>query len=297
MNILITGANGFLGSNLLKTFINLNHNIFAISQTDKNIKQFKNRITFESNTKLNYFDLKDKIIQFSPELVIHCAWSGGNSYSDVNDLNQYYHNIPIGLSLLEIIKHLKNCRFLGIGSFSEYGIIKTKAVETQPDNPNTHYGLSKSSFKGISKIFCEQNNINWSWIRPCYVYGSGDVSTRLIPTVITKLKNKESIRLSSCDVTIDYLHIDDFCSGVVNIVDNRLDGVYNLCSGNEYNLKNILQHMETVSGSRLITFDPLLDRIYASKYICGSNDKLQSVCSWKPKKQIYNELERLFDER
>jgi len=294
MNILITGANGFLGSNLLKSFINSNNNVFAVSQSDKNIKQFKDKILFESNIKFDYFDLKDKIVKFNPNIIIHCAWSGGNSYSDINKLDQYYHNISLSLSLLEIAKECKLSRFIGIGSFAEYGIITDKAKETQPDNPNTHYGLSKSCFKFISKMFCEQNNNSWSWIRPCYVYGSGDVATRLIPSVISKLKNKENITLSSCNVTIDYLHISDFCDGVCSIVDNRLDGIYNVCSGNEYNLKDILKYIQEKSkSSQPINFDPFLDRGYASKYICGSSDKLQSLSNWKPKTSLEIEMEKL----
>lgn len=297
MNILITGANGFLGSNLVKCFIKSNNNIFAISQSDKNIKQFKDKIIFESNTKFDYFDLKGKILRFNPDIIVHCAWSGGNSYNDINKLDQYYHNISLSLSLLEIAKECKLSRFIGIGSFAEYGIITERAKETQSDNPNTHYGLSKSYFKSISKMFCDQHDISWSWIRPCYVYGSGDVATRLIPSVISKLKNNEKITLSSCNVIIDYLHVDDFCSGVYSVIDNQLDGIYNVCSGNEYNLKYILNFLQEKSKStQLINYDSSLDRSYASQYICGSSDKLQSLTNWKPKNILEIQMEKLINE-
>jgi len=298
MNCLITGANGFLGRNIVELLIERGNSVMGISQKNNNLSHIKqSNFHFIQNTKNNYSDIKNKILNFNPNVIIHTAWFGGNSYNDVNNLSQYTINFELGLSLLDIIKEIKSeISFIGFGSFAEYGILNKKAIETQIDNPNTHYGLSKSSFKCVSKMFCEQNNIKWSWVRPCYVYGSGDVAGRVIPTVITKLKNKQRITLSSCNVTIDYLHVDDFCSGIINMIDNNLDGIYNICSGYEYNLKTILQHLQTLNGTDLITFDPSLDRIYAPKYICGSSEKLQSMSDWKPSKNIYTELKKLYNE-
>jgi dTDP-6-deoxy-L-talose 4-dehydrogenase (NAD+) len=297
MKILITGANGFLGSNITKLFIKNNFNILCISQNNNNLLPIINNIKFIKNIKNNYNDLESEILDFNPSIILHTAWYGGNKYEDVNHLDQYRINYELGLSLLQISNKLKNkSKFIGFGSFAEYGKISHRAKESQSDNPNTHYGMAKSSFKNISKLFCEQNNISWSWIRPCYVYGNGDVATRLIPSVITKLKNNEQITLNSCDTIIDYIHIDDFCSGVKNIIDYDLTGVYNICSGMEYNLKDILTFLESKTKNKII-FDATLDREYASKYICGSNEKLKSFTSWKPEKILNIELEKMLNER
>lgn len=296
MKILITGANGFLGSNITKLFIKNNFNILCISQNNNNLLPIINNIKFIKNIKNNYNDLESEILDFNPNIILHTAWYGGNKYKDVNHLDQYRINYELGLSLLEISNKLKNkSKFIGFGSFAEYGKISRRAKESQSDNPNTHYGMAKSSFKNISKLFCEQNNISWSWIRPCYVYGNGDVATRLIPSVITKLKNNEQITLNSCDTIIDYIHIDDFCSGVKNIIDYDLTGVYNICSGMEYNLKDILTFLESKTKNKII-FDATLNREYASKYICGSNEKLKSFTSWKPEKILNIELEKMLNE-
>lgn len=295
MRILITGANGFLGSNVLRALLKNGHDIFAISQNDEAIKDLFDKIQFYKNKEDNYFNLKQDILKFDPHVVLHFAWWGGNNYIDTNSTDQFNKNIPLTLSLLEIFKETKSKnRFIGVGSFSEYGIISNKATEDTPENPNSYYGLSKNIVKNISKMFCENNSISWSWIRPCYIYGPGDVKTRLMPSIISKLKNQTVIELNSCTTIVDYLHIDDFSEAINLLIQKQANGVYNICSGQEYTIKNIVTSIanEFDKENQLI-FNAKLDRIDFPKYICGSNNKLVNTIDWTPSIDIKNGISNM----
>lgn len=285
MKILITGGNGFLGSNLAKLFYK-NHDVLVISKNNNNLIDILDNIQF-----INTFDAS-QIANFSPDIVIHCAWSGGNSYSDINNINQISNNIPIGINLLEIISNLeKKPKFIGFGTFVEYGFLENKATEDTKEDPINFYGAAKNSFKNISKIYCEQNGISWVWIRPCYTYGPGDVPTRLIPSIINKLLNQQEVTLNSCDTTIDYLYIDDFCTAIQQIIEYDLSGVFNICSGIEYKLTDIIEFIfKQISPNSKPIFNPELDRKYSSKYICGSNKKLKSKINWSENTDIQKGL-------
>lgn len=287
MKILITGANGFLGSNTLRAALKAQHQVFAISQNNNNIQDLTDRITFRQNVSDDYYNLKEEIINFSPDVIMHFAWWGGNSYADTNSVDQYNKNIPLVISLLEIAKEcVFRPKFVGVGSFAEYGILSTKAKEDQLELPNSNYGLSKNIVKNISKLFCEQHSMEWSWIRPCFVYGPGDVKTRLIPKTIIKLKTEKNIELNSSTSIIDYIYIDDFSEASLMIAENTTNGIFNICSGNEYTAKFIVKIIaNTLNNNSQLVFNAKLDRENFPKYICGSNEKLNSL-GWKPKTSI-----------
>jgi dTDP-6-deoxy-L-talose 4-dehydrogenase (NAD+) len=280
MKVLITGGNGFLGSNIARECLEVGYDVMIISRNSNNINDIIDKVTFVKYTSFSLH--KSEICKFLPNIVIHTAWDGGNAYADVNSTSQFT-NISFGIELLNVLCEMNtNPTFIGFGSFAEYGIISKHAVETDKECPVTMYGLSKYTFKQISEFICKQNNVKWAWIRPCYIYGYGDVPTRLIPSTIAKLLAGDDCVLDECDVTIDYLHIKDFRSAIMNIITRNQTGIFNVCSSNEYSLRHVINTIkENIFSTSNIIFDKSKNRQGLSTYVCGSNDKLKAI-DWTP---------------
>jgi nucleoside-diphosphate-sugar epimerase len=280
MNIIITGGNGFLGSNIVRKLISHKHQVLVLSKNSNNLTDILNKINYISTDLSNSHQLETQIDTFTPDVLIHCAWKGGNNYNDVNSLSQY-DNIEQGIGLIDMLSRLpKKTKFIGFGSFAEYGLLKTPALETDNEQPINHYGLSKYALKNCSKLLCDRHNIEWGWVRPCYVYGPNDVSTRLIPTVINKLLKNEKIELDNCDKTIDYIFVDDFVNFIYSLVIGNIDGVYNLCSGQQYKLKDIVLEIGSLMvKTNNIRFGEPSVRVLTSPIICGNNDKIKKQSS------------------
>ena len=253
--ILITGGKGFLGSNIVKKAKKLNYQVDIISRHSRTPYQ--------------------QMFNFNPDVVIHCAWDGGNNYNSVNSPIQY-ENVTKSIQLIKDINKLPTpTKFIGFGSFAEYGELTSKAIESDQENPLNLYGLSKYMFKEYSKMLCSNYNIEWGWVRPCYVYGPGDVSTRLIPTVINKLLNNQQVELDKCDKLIDYIYIDDFVDLVLSLVEPPIKGVYNICSGEQYKLKDIIQTISNIlEVPYKVTFSSSNSKELTSTLICGDNSKI-----------------------
>ena len=280
--VLVTGGNGFLGSNLARFFLRKSYAVCVVSRKCNNLVDVLGSIEFIEHVSPGYTQFADQIRAFNPTVVIHCAWDGGNSYADINSPNQV-HNVSDGAELIDVLRLVEPApRFMGLGSFAEYGMLTTRAVETMPDDPTTLYGHTKACFKAISKMMCERNGLQWTWIRPCYIYGPGDVPTRFMPSVLSKLQADEHVLLDSCTSTIDYLHVDDFCSGVGTILMANAEGVFNVCSGHEYSIRDVIARMKSLTASKsVVTFDETRDRVGPSKYTCGDPGRLIAL-GWKP---------------
>lgn len=280
MRVLITGGNGFLGSALARHFLSQGHDICVASRNAYRIRDILERITFIETSDVGATH-PDKLISFCPNIVIDCAWNGGNNYNQVNSLDQFELNIGRSINLLEAIKQMNESpMFIGFGSFAEYGMIQAKAEEHQQETPVTYYGLAKTTVKEMSKMYCEQNGIKWAWVRPCYIYGPNDVETRLIPKVIYHLLNDKPLVLDSCDTIIDYLHVYDFCTAIVSLIETQKTGVFNICSGNEYRLLDVISLIQRELGLGKIVHDESLSRGYSPKYICGCNRKIKQETGW-----------------
>lgn len=288
MNVLITGGNGFLGFNLIKKLLSEGHKLFVFSKDTSNLNSIMDQIQFGYGHTKDLVSFKDNIILFSPDIIIHCGWSGGNSYIELNDLKQVYDNIEPGIEFLKLLNQLpKKPKFIGFGSILEYGKYSTPANELQKENPIDLYGLSKLTFKNYSKMICDLWEIDWVWIRPSYIYGPYDIKTRLVPSLIDKFLKGEDVTLDECNKKIDYLYIDDFITLTYKLITSSYTGVYNICSGKTYNLKEMIDIIYSLSNSNSrINFDPSLNRKFASSYICGDNNKIITTLNHLPQIDI-----------
>jgi len=271
MNILVTGPNGFLAKNVIKKLKKANHNILEVSYKD------------------SLASYKDQIVKFQPDVTIHFAWFGGNNYNDATSPNQFYKNVPQSIELLGYLRECnKHQTFIGLGTACEYGEFTSPVDELDKEDPFDLYGLSKLTFKNYSQVFCKVENLNWIWIRPFYVYGPGDVPTRLVPKVINALLDNKDVIFDECRSIVDYLYIDDFVNAIAAIVDKHTEvyGVYNICSNKQYKVRDIISEIkEIIPHTGQVVFDPLLNK-KRQNYTCGSNAKLKRTIKWNPKVSI-----------
>jgi nucleoside-diphosphate-sugar epimerase len=279
MKILVTGAGGFLGSNLCN-LLSKEHKILAVSRKFDNIIKSEN-VHFVKYDMTQYIDLNDKFDSFLPDIVIHCAWEGGNSSKDVNEIWQS-NNIISSNNLLKLCSKYKVKHFIGFGSCAEYGDSQEKIDEKTVCKPINMYGINKFSFRLISERYCQDNEINFSWVRPVFTYGPFDVETRLIPKVIKSFLKNEDLVLNSCSAIVDYLYVEDFCNAVKNIIDFQLAGDYVISSDQQYQVKNIVQQIYKMiqPNSELFFDSSIVDK--SPQFICGSSKKLKSLSRWTP---------------
>jgi len=224
MNVLILGADGFVGSALchkLNPFFNLNIHSRNVAKTKK-YNQNSILPTLDELT-LHQF-LKDNSIDF----VINCVAMANVDSCD----KQPKLAAKVNLELPKLLVKLSNELAFKLIHFSTNGVyngIKPPYSELSEKIPLNLYGELKAN----ADDYIEKNCLNYIIIRPMTIYGyaSDSVRTNPVKMIINKLTNNEKMYLVN-DVKNNYLYINDLAYVTLELINNRSNGTFNV-SGDE----------------------------------------------------------------
>jgi len=182
MKIFITGANGFIGSHVVKRALEQGHEVVGLRRTDRPMK-----IDLSSEPKWIEGTLEDNLHKYLKdcEAVIHLAAYGVNP--EFNSRKEAYRwNVSASLGFLEQAKKANIRRFVIAGSCSEYG----KSAERYdyvpcdaPLEPVDIYGLSKAEASIRAMKFAKENKLELAILRPFHIFGEGESEYRFWPSL------------------------------------------------------------------------------------------------------------------
>lgn len=251
MNLLITGASGYIGSQACKI---LKKNSFFINALDRN--EIKHSY-YDQKLIMDYSDQKLKKILENTDCVIHLAGSNLVNPSIKNPYDYYLNNISSTLTLLKGCIEANVKKFIFASSASVYGNSHTGICnEEQLCNPITPYGWSKYMVEIILKDFFKAYEFGSISLRFFNVagadsekeFGPKKASTHIISRILEKSFLKEVFILNgdqyetkdgSC--VRDYVHVQDIGNGLINAIDflNANKGAYVFNLGNGSGFSNI----------------------------------------------------------
>lgn len=298
--VLITGANGFIGSHLVKRYLSEGVQVMIVVRDSSNMQRlsgFESQISILRSSMNNIATQQEKILEFAPQVVFHLAWSGGNSSTFVNDPNQYYKNISGSLELIRLAYLSGTQRFIGFGSVVEYGVPEVPCSERQIPKPLNLYGKAKLALWDMTRELCAANGMSLAWVRPFWLFGEADDPLRLIPLVTRQFLNRESPKLTAGEQLWDYLYIKDALEALMRLGQNYgAIGVFNLGSGKAYPLSEIVTFIRDQINPQLST--GLGEIPYASNQIMhlqADISRLTQAVGWTPHHSIWDGLRLTID--
>ena len=205
MNILVTGASGFIAQNFIKYSLKKNIKIIAISRKKKSFSSKNLKWIVGKFNKIKI----EKIGKF--EILVHFA-SEGTKINSRNNLKKIF-KVNVFDSKDLILNAIKNnCqKFMIISSSSEYGKLNIKKNGVKKEDfkfPNDIYGLSKLIFNNIVKKLSKKHKCKFRIMRLFPVYGDGEDKKRLYSKIkYCALKNKNLILNNPYEVR-DFSNID-----------------------------------------------------------------------------------------
>ena len=309
MKILVTGGNGFIGSNLVikilqeyKNFkvLNLDCNTYASNFKKLNfLKKYKN-YKF-SNTNICNFDiLKKRFNNFKPDIVLNLAAETHVDNSIEDPKNFINTNIIGTYNLLELSRNYyakKKNKFLFIQIstdevFGDLGSKKSSFKENSLINPSSPYSASKASGDHLVSSYYRTYKLPTIITRCTNNYGPYQSVEKLIPKVIHNALNNKKIPVYNKGKEIrDWIHVDDHVDAILKIITKGIPGnTYNIGSKNQISNIKLIKKILFILGKKQNNYKNLLHLITFVKEISGhdfkysiNNTKIKNQIKWKPK--------------
>ncbi len=319
-NILVTGGAGFIGSHLLRYFVN-KYPGFEFINLDKltyagNLENLK-----DLEKKNNYHFIKgcitdtalvNKIFKsYSIDNIIHLA---AESHVDksITDPQKFVKTNVIGtINLLECFKNNIKNNFVGkfyhVSTDEVYGSLGKKGLFTENHcyNPNSPYSASKASSDHFVRAYSKTYGIPYIISNCSNNYGSHQFPEKLIPLVIYNVMNNIEIPVYGDGSNIrDWIYVNDHVEAIDIIFNSeKINETYNIGGGCESNnldlVYNICSILDTRLGRKndisknLIRF--VTDRLGHDFRYAIDSSKIKRDFGWSPKKSLFEGLEDTVD--
>lgn len=300
--IAIFGAGGFIGINLLTSILKARKDVIGISSDpNKSWRVKKNNIPKINLVKcdlLNYKQIEEIIIQYRPKTIFNLAAYGG--YSKQNNFEKIYlTNFNSTIHLIEILKKYGFKAYLHAGSQSEYGLNSAAPTESDELIPNSHYAVSKTAVYYLLKYYGKVEKLPVVHLRLYSVYGPWEEPDRLMPTLISHVRNKSLPKFVDPNISRDFIYIDDVINALItiagNIKKNYYSEAFNIASGKKTTIKELAYLTKKLFDiSVKPQFGNMKNRQWDLKDWYGNPGKMNKVFSWKAKISLKEGLKKFY---
>ena len=242
--VIVTGANGFVGSAVIRELIKNDVEVLALCHKIPEKKIISDLITYQEFELSKIEELKDIIINDYYDTFYYFAWAG-SAGSDRGNAKLQLQNVQWTIDALNFAKSIGCKRFICAGSIIEYETMRACYTDGNKPGLGYIYGSAKMSAHTMSMSIAANIGIDLIWAEITNAYGVGEISSRLINTTIRKIINKENPQFTSGTQNYDFVYIDDVARAFYLIGKNgKPFHSYLIGSGNAKPLKEFLLEMK-----------------------------------------------------
>jgi len=300
--VLVTGAAGFIGSNLVDRMLENNCEVFGMDNFDKFYSGKEKNLASCINKK-NFELIKSDILDYEKlvssmkdiDIVFHLAARPGIGFSMENPSITIKNNIEGTLNVLKACKECNVKRIVNASSSSVYGIPKELPVNEEHSlNPLSVYGVTKLATEKLCTVFSTTYNQSIVSLRYHSVYGP-----RARPDLVTYkwmdslFKEKPIIIFGDGYQTRDMTFVDDIVEGTLLAAQEEENGheIFNIANGRNVSMNYVLELLSELIGVEpKINYKPI--RSYEAKDMHADISKAKQVFDYYPKTTIEEGLKQ-----
>ena len=284
MNVVITGAAGFIGSNLLKLLISKGHTIIPIDNFDATLysKEIKVQNLAETDYQGKIFqNFPTAIPEKSVDQIVHLAALPG-LFEGPNSVESYTKANVLGtMEMLNFAKLSGAKRVIYISTSSVYGLSGV-GNESLPIKPISTYGVTKFVGEELVRAYCEENSIEFIILRLFSVFGPKQRPDMAIHKILFSLLSGEAFPVyGNLETERTNTYVSDVCLAILNSIESKTPNqCYNICGERKVSLRQWIEMAEGVSGRKL-TLQHKEARSGEQKITQGDSTKAMSEIGFK----------------
>ena len=296
-NVLVTGADGFIGSHLTEALVRAGHSVRAfVMYNSFNSWGWLDHCAPEVKGQFEVFpgDIRDphgvKEATKGCESVLHLAALIGIPYSYHSPDTYVDTNIKGTLNILQAARELGAKRVVHTSTSEVYGTARSVPItEDHPLQGQSPYSATKIGADQLTLSFHSSFGLPITILRPFNTYGPRQSARAVIPTIITQiLKGKKEVSLGSIHPTRDLNYVEDTVDGFIKaLVTPKIEGeVINLGSGFEISIGNLAHMIAELMGTK-ISIKESSERVRPTdsevERLLADNQKAKKLLKWSPK--------------
>lgn len=294
MNILITGAAGFIGSHLVESCVKEGHKVKAfVRYNSKNNWGWLESSQVKKDIEVITGDIRDfdsvKDAMKNRDMVFHLAALIGIPYSYVSPLAYLRTNVEGTYNVLQAARELTTSEILITSTSETYGTAQYVPIdEIHPVVGQSPYSASKIAADHLAISYFRSFNLPVKIVRPFNTFGPRQSARAIIPTIITQILNGEKkLSLGNLHPTRDLTFVKDTVNGFLEIAKSKaLYGeITNIGMAEEISIKDLVEKIISLIGKdvqinvedeRIRPEKSEVERLYCD------NKKIKKFTAWKP---------------
>ena len=302
--ILVTGADGFIGSHLTEVLSAKGYKVKALSQYNSfNNWGWLEQINCKNDIEILSGDIRDpnycKTITKDVEIIFHLAALIAIPYSYLAPDSYIETNIKGTLNICQAAKENGISRLIHTSTSEVYGTAKYVPIdEKHPLQPQSPYSATKIAADAMAMSFYNSFDLPVTIARPFNTYGPRQSARAVIPTIITQIASgKKEIQLGDPSPTRDFNYVEDCCRGFVMLAESEktIGETVNIGSNTEISIGDTFNLIkELMSSDVTLVNDEQRKRPKKSEVfrLWCDNKKIKELTSYEPKVDIQNGLKK-----
>lgn len=241
MNVVVTGATGFVGRHVVHALLLRGHDVTAVARNIAGADVFP----VHAALKFVACDVHDETVDQAallgiPDALVHLAWPGLPNYKDMFHIER---NLPSDYRFIKRMVETGTRQILITGTCFEYGMQSGPLSEHDPPLPDNPYGIAKNSLRLFLQALQRHHQFALQWARLFYLYGPGQYAGSVLAQLDRAIDaGDHSFDMSGGEQLRDYLPVQEASEYLVALIERpEVTGVINCCSGQPVSVRRLVE--------------------------------------------------------